>query len=80
MKILWSLIPPVAQAVVKVTIFFISLGWVSYGAILLIVKAEGQDIRREVMTIRGIDMAHIDNKFHETQSLIRDLRKDINKK
>lgn len=63
MKILWQLLPSAAQAICKVIIFFVSLGWVSYGAILVIVKAEGQSIRREALAIRGIDKAHFDEKI-----------------
>lgn len=80
MKILWSLLPSATKAILQVVIFFVSLGWASYGAILLIVKAEGQEIRREVMVIRGIDIKHIDGKFDETQLMITELRKDINNK
>jgi hypothetical protein len=55
--------------------FLIGLGWATYGAVLMIVKAEGQEIRKEVMTIRVIDMDHINKRFDETQELIRSSNK-----
>lgn len=72
MKILWELLPPFIKGAMTVVVFFVSLGWASYGAILLIVKAEGQEIRKEVMTIRGIDMTHINERFDRVEELIRE--------
>lgn len=71
MKILWSLLPSAAKAILQVVIFFISLGWASYGAILLIVKAEGRDIKKQVMEVRRIDIEHIDKRFDQVISEIR---------
>ncbi len=79
MRLLWDLLPPFIKGAVTVVAFFISLGWASYGAVLLIVKAEGQEIEKKVMTIRGIDMNHIDGRFdgvHEEMREIKQLIKD----
>jgi len=72
MKMIWELLPPFIKGAVTVIAFFVSIGWASYGAVLLIVKAEGQDIRKEVMTIRNIDMDHINKRFDRVESLIID--------
>lgn len=71
MKILWSLLPSATKAILQVVIFFVSLGWASYGAILLIVKAEGRDIKKQVMEVRRIDIEHIDKRFDQVISEIR---------
>lgn len=71
MKTLWDLLPGIAKAIVSVVVFFISLGWASYGAILLIVKAEGKEIKEQVMEVRSIDMKHIDRRFDDVISEIR---------
>ena len=72
MKILWQLLPPAVKAVAMVIIFFISMGWASYGAVLLIVQAEGNDIRREVKEIRKIDMTNINEKFEDSHKYQRE--------
>lgn len=72
MKILWQLLPPAVKAIVGVIVFFVSLGWASYGAVLLIVKAEGQEIRKDVMAIRAIDISHIDKRFDRIERLIKE--------
>lgn len=64
MKTLWSLMPIAIKPIVQIIVFIMSLGWASYGAILLIVKAEGQSIRKEALTIRGIDKGHFDDKIN----------------
>lgn len=71
MKILWSLLPAASKAILQVVIFFISLGWASYGAILLIVKAEGREIKSQVMEVRRIDIEHLDKRFDDVISEIR---------
>ena len=71
MKILWSLLPAASKAILQVVIFFISLGWASYGAILLIVKAEGREIKAQVMEVRRIDIEHLDKRFDDVISEIR---------
>lgn len=74
MKLMWELLPPAVKAIATVIIFFISLGWASYGAVLLIVKAEGQDIRKEAKAIRKIDMEHLDKRFDRLETLIKEHR------
>jgi hypothetical protein len=71
MKTLWALLPPFIKGAVTVVIFFVSLGWASYGAVLLIVKAEGQEIEKKVMDVRKIDMEHLDKRFDQVISEIR---------
>lgn len=71
MKILWSLLPSASKAILQVVIFFISVGWASYGAILLIVKAEGREIKSQVMEVRRIDIEHLDKRFDDVISEIR---------
>ncbi len=63
MKILWQILPPAIKAIVTVCIFFVSLGWAAYGAILLIVKAEGQELKKEVMEVRSVDIQYITERF-----------------
>lgn len=72
MKLVWDLLPPFIKGAVTVIVFFISLGWASYGAVLLIVKAEGKDIRKEVMNVRNIDMGHLDKRFDRIERLIKE--------
>lgn len=72
MKVLWSLLPPAIKAIFMVIVFFISLGWASYGAVLLIVKAEGQEIRKDAMQVRAIDMEHLDKRFDRIEKLIKE--------
>ena len=72
MKIIWELLPPFIKGAVTVVAFFIGIGWASYGAVLLIVKAEGQEIKKEVMTIRSIDIQHIDRRFDRIENLIKE--------
>jgi len=71
MKVVWNLLPPFIKGAVTVVVFFLSLGWASYGAVLLIVKAEGQEIKKEVMNVRRIDIEHIDKRFDQVISEIR---------
>ncbi len=77
MKVMWELLPPFIKGAVAVVVFFISLGWASYGAVLLVVKAEGEeiearvyDIENKVMTIRKIDMEHLDKRFDQIEKLV----------
>lgn len=74
MKILWSLLPSAVKAIFQVIFFFVSLGWASYGAVILIVKAEGKDIKAQVMEIRKIDMSHMDKRFDRIEKLIKETR------
>lgn len=75
MKLVWDLLPPFIKGAVTVIVFFVSLGWASYGAVLLIVKAEGQEIRREIKEIRLIDIQHLDKRFDTIEKLIKEERK-----
>lgn len=72
MKTLWSVLPSAVKAIFTVIIFFISLGWAGYGAVILIVKAEGKQIKEQVMEVRKIDIEHIDKRFDQ---VIREIRK-----
>ncbi len=72
MKMLWQLLPPAVKAVVMVIVFFVSIGWASYGAVLLIVQAEGNDIRREFKEIRNIDMTNVNKQFEDNYKYQRD--------
>lgn len=74
MKLVWELLPPFIKGAVTVVAFFVGIGWASYGAVLLIVKAEAQEIKKEVMTIRSIDIAHMDKRFDKLEELIKDKR------
>lgn len=69
---LWSFVPSMIKASVGVVGFLISLGWGAFVAVNVIVKAEGRDIRREVKTIREIDMKHIDRRFDRIEVLIKE--------
>lgn len=71
---LWPLLPPVLKAFFSVVLFFISLGWAAYGAVLLIVKAEGKAIEEKVMRVRAIDIEHLDKRFDRLETLIREHR------
>ena len=72
MKLMWSLLPPFVKGAFTVIAFFVGIGWASYGAVLLIVKAEGQDIRREIKEVRIIDIEHLDKRFDKIEQLIKD--------
>ena len=72
MKTLWSLLPSAVKAMVSVVAFFIGLGWASYGAVILIVKAEGKDIEEKIMQVRNIDMSHMDKRFDRIEKLIKE--------
>jgi hypothetical protein len=72
LKTLWALVPPALKAIITVCIFFVSLGWGAYGAVLLIVKAEAKTIEEKVMTVRRIDMEHMDKRFDRLEQLIKD--------
>lgn len=76
MKILWQLLPSATKAILQVILFFVSLGWASYGAILLIVKAEGIEIKAQVMEVRRIDIEHIDKRFDQVIREIRHSKRD----
>ncbi len=72
MKQLIQLIFPTIKALLGVSAFIIGLGWGAYGAVYMIVKAEGQEIRREVKQIRDIDMSHLDRRFDRLEHLIKE--------
>ncbi len=72
MKLMWELLPPFLKGAVTVVAFFVGIGWASYGAVLLIVKAEGQEIKREVMEVRKIDIEHLDKRFDRIEKLIKE--------
>lgn len=74
MKTLWSLLPSAVKAFVSVIAFFVGIGWASYGAVILIVKAEGKDIEEKIMVVRKIDMEHMDKRFDRIESLIKEKR------
>lgn len=71
MKI-WAFVAPFVKSVVSVVAFIIGLGWAAYGSVYMIVKAEGQEIRREVKEIRDIDMSHLDKRFDKIEQLIKE--------
>lgn len=72
MKQLLQFIFPTVKAVVTVTGFLIGIGWGAYGMVYVIVKAEGQEIRREVKVIRDVDMGHLDKRFDRIEKLIKE--------
>ena len=72
MKQLIQFIFPTVKAVVTVTGFLIGIGWGAYGMVYVIVKAEGQEIRREVRVIRDVDMGHLDKRFDRIEKLIKE--------
>lgn len=72
MKGLINFIFPTIKALLGVSAFIIGLGWGAYGAVYMIVKAEGQEIRREVKQIRDIDMSHLDSRFDRLEHLIKE--------
>jgi hypothetical protein len=59
---------------IKAASFLIGLGWIAYGSIMLVVKAEGNAIRTEVKTIREIDMTHIDKRFDKIEQMIKEVK------
>jgi hypothetical protein len=63
---------PFIKSILSVLAFIIGLGWAAYGAVYMIVKAEGQEIKREVKTIRDIDMGHLDKRFDRIEQLIKE--------
>lgn len=69
---LWAFVAPFVKSVVSVIAFIIGLGWAAYGSVYMIVKAEGQEIRREVKEIRDIDMTHLDKRFDKLEALIKE--------
>lgn len=71
MKTLYAIVPPFIKAIVGVVAFIISLGWAAYGSVYLIVKAEGQVIRQEFLTLDRKNMQHIDKRFDEIKELIK---------
>lgn len=73
MKTLWALLPSAAKAIFQVILFFVSLGWLAYGAVIVIVKAEGKEIKEQVLQIRKVDIEHIDKRFDQ---VIREIRKE----
>jgi hypothetical protein len=72
MKHLWALLPPFIKAILSVIVFVFTLGWGAYGAVYLIVKAEGKGIKEEVMNVRKIDMEHLDKRFDKLEQLIKE--------
>lgn len=74
LKFLWSLVPPALKAIITVCIFFVSIGWGAYGAVLLIVRVEAKGIEEKVMQIRKIDMEHMDRRFDRLETLIKESR------
>ena len=72
MKTIYSMIPSFIKAIIGVVGFIISLGWAAYGSVYLIVKAEGQDIRREFLTLDKKNMQHIDRRFDELKELVKE--------
>jgi len=70
MKLVWSLLPSAVKGVIAVIAFLLSMGWASYGAVLLIVNAEGNEIRRELKNVRDNDMEHLNKRFDRIETLI----------
>ena len=75
MKIIWEFLPSAVKGVLSVVAFLIGLGWTAFLSVNAIVKAEGRDIRREVKTIRDIDMKHLDKRFDKIEALIKENQK-----
>jgi hypothetical protein len=71
-KNLINFIAPTIKAIVQVFVYMAGLGWIAYGAVYMIVKAEGQEIRREVKQIRDIDMSYIAQRFDRIEKLIKE--------
>lgn len=69
-----SILSSTVKSIVGTVAFFIALGWSAFVAVNLVVKAEGQEIRKDVMSIREIDMKHMDNRFDRIESLLKDKR------
>ena len=72
MKLLIDLIPPIIKSIIGVIAFLISLGWMAFISVNAVVRAEGQDIRKEVKQIRDIDMEHLNKRFDRIEELIKD--------
>jgi hypothetical protein len=69
---LWAFAAPFIKSILSVLAFIIGLGWAAYGSVYMIVKAEGQEIKREVKNIRDIDMSHLDKRFDKLEALIKE--------
>jgi hypothetical protein len=74
MKSLLAFALPFVKSILSVLAFIVGLGWAAYGAVYMIVKAEGQEIRREVKSIRDIDMQHLNHRFDRIETLIKEKR------
>jgi len=72
MKSLLAFALPFIKSILSVLAFIVGLGWGAYGAVYMIVKAEGQEIRREVKSIRDIDMQHLNHRFDRIEKLIKE--------
>ena len=73
MKII-EFITPILKAAFGVVAFLVGIGWAAYGAIILVVRAEGQEIEKKVMHVRQIDLHHLDSRFDRLEKLIRETK------
>lgn len=80
MKNILLFIFPTMKAIVAVFAFLIGLGWAAYGSIYMIVKAEGNEIRREVKDIRQIDVDNINGRFDRADRKLDRIYKLLEKK
>jgi hypothetical protein len=70
MKALIQFIFPTLKAVFMVTSFFVGLGWASYGAVALMVKAEANVVESKIMAVRNADFQHLNGRFDRLESKI----------
>lgn len=68
MKALITFIFPTVKAVLTIVGFLIGLGWVSYQAVEVIAKAQGDVIESKVMAVRNADFQHINGRFDRTDA------------
>lgn len=80
MKMLWQMSLPFIKAVLGVVTFLIGIGWGAFATIQLIVRAEGDEIRREVMEIRSIDKDYIGQRFDRIEKRFEEVIQEVRKK
>lgn len=73
MKALVTFLFPTIKAVIAVCSFMIGIGWAAFGTVSFMVKAQADEIRKEVMTLDKKNMDHINKRFDDTQSMIKAL-------
>lgn len=65
---------PILKGIVGICGFLIGIGWGAYAAISIMVKAEANVVEQKLMTVRSIDVAHIDKRFDRIEKLIKEER------